>query len=67
MKPLRLIAGLAASCSLLLGSASIAQTSPASPTATRGTGSVVGFVSNAATKLNLEGAIVTVAQLGITA
>jgi TonB-dependent receptor len=45
----------------------MAQTAPASPAATRGTGSVVGFVSNAATKLNLEGAIVTVAQFGITA
>lgn len=45
----------------------MAQTAPASPAATRGTGSVVGFVSNAAMKLNLEGAIVTVAQFGITA
>src|SRR5687768_14302051 len=67
MNSLRLIAGFAASIALLEGSALIAQTASPAQSPARGTGSVVGFVSNSATKIMLEGAIVEVPQLRISA
>ena len=66
MKPLRIIVGLTVVTALLLVPTSIAQTSAATPASVRGNGSIVGFVSNAATRTGLEGAIVEIPALGIT-
>ncbi len=66
MKSLRLIVGLTAWTTLQMAPASSAQSTSPSVSTARGTGSVIGFVSNAATKKGLEGAIVEIAQLGLT-
>ena len=63
MNSLRLLVGIAAASAVCLVPASLAQTSAS---ASRGTGVVSGFVSNAVTKLNLEGATVAIPALGLS-
>jgi len=64
MKRNKLLTTLTSFVVLFAGSPTSAQTAPAQ-SASRGSGSVVGSVSNAATKMGLEGAIVEIPQLGL--
>jgi len=65
MKSLRILVSLTVWTALVLVPTSIAQTSASTQASARGNGSIVGFVSNAATRTGLEGAIVEITALGI--
>jgi TonB-dependent receptor len=66
MKALRITVSLTVWTALLLVPTSIAQTSTSTQASVRGNGSIIGFVSNAATRTGLEGAVIEISALGIT-
>ncbi|MSU72805.1 MAG: TonB-dependent receptor [Opitutus sp.] len=66
MKSLRLIIGLTTCAALQMAPASIAQSAASATSTARSTGTIIGLARNAATRKALEGANVTIPQLGLS-